>query len=378
MTLLKELNKRIYERIKKDPHNPDSLISFNEALDLYKEDYEELVSLAEIVRKFYHQNYVLVHVINNIRNGNCGEDCGYCAQRKSASGIPTYSLKSEEEILKEAEEAKRNGAYRYCLVTAGRGINPKMAQFYANIIKRIIEEIGIKVCLSAGIVEDPTSAKILAEAGLDRYNHNLNTSRRHYPNIATTHTYEDREKTLKNISQSSIGLCSGVIVGMGETLEDRIEVGLKLNEFRVESIPVNFFLPVPGHQIQNYETFTPEECLKILSLYRLMNPQAELRIAAGRELYLKEKQPIGLRVANSLFVSGYLNVRGSSAYETIKMIYLNGFQLDPKTETTIQALKDQILKEMDSQEKEQMLIYRKEMELKTLKELRPYFDHAKN
>ncbi len=380
MNIYKTIFEKILYRIQEDSHNSDSIMNFEEAIEAFQLSVQELLYLGGILRKFYYQNYVLVHIINNIRNGNCGEDCGYCAQRNSATGIPTYSLKSETEILKEAEIAKQNGAYRYCLVTAGRGINPTIAKKYAEVIKKIINEIGIKVCLSAGIIQDPESAKILYEAGLDRYNHNLNTSKNHYPEITTTHTYEDRKNTLQHISTNHIGICSGVIAGMGEKIEDLIEVGLELNRFRVESIPINFFIPVPGHNIKNYKELTSEECLKILSIFRLMNPKSEIRVAAGRELYLKEKQHLALKVANSLFVSGYLNVKGSSVYDTIKMIYLNGFQLDPSTEKNILELRDKILSEVTPDEFDQMHNSLQEMkiELKTINELRPFYAENKN
>ncbi|GIX41584.1 MAG: hypothetical protein KatS3mg129_1317 [Leptospiraceae bacterium] len=377
MSLYKTIYERILHRIKYEPENPESILNFEEAKEAYELSTRDLLFLAGHLRKYYFQNYVLVHIINNIRNGNCAEDCGYCAQRNTATGIPTYSLKSEEEILKEAEIAKQNGAYRYCLVTAGRGINAKMAEKYAEIIKKINEQIGIKVCLSAGIITDPESAKILQEAGLDRYNHNLNTSQNYYDKITTTHTYDDRKKTLEHLSLHHIGLCSGVIAGIGESIDDLINVGLELNRFNAQSIPVNFFIPVPGHNIKNYKELSSDECLKILSLFRLMNPKAEIRMAAGREIYLKEKQHLGLKVANSLFVSGYLNVKGSSTYETIKMIYLNGFQLDPDTENTILELRDQILSEVTPDEFDRMHYALQEMkiELKTIEELRPFAVH---
>jgi biotin synthase len=379
MSLQKILYDRILQRIKQDPENSESIVNYEEAKSAFELSSKDLLFLASHLRRYYFQNFVIVHIINNIRNGNCGEDCGYCAQRNTATGIPTYSLKSEEEILKEAEEAMKKGAYRYCLVTAGRGINIKMAEKFANIIKKINEQIGIKVCLSSGIITEPEVAKILHDAGLDRYNHNLNTSKNYYDKITTTHTYDDRKKTLENISQYNIGICSGVIAGMGETIEDLIEVGLELNRLKAKSIPVNFFIPVPGHNIKKYKELTSDECLKILSLFRLMNPKAEIRMAAGRELYLKEKQHLGLKVANSLFVSGYLNVKGSSVYETIKMIYLNGFQLDPSTENAILEIRDQILSEVTPEEFDRMhyAINEMKIELKSLEDLRP-FAYRKN
>ncbi|MFN3605124.1 MAG: biotin synthase BioB [Leptonema sp. (in: bacteria)] len=368
MNLLKEIQRRIEERLEREPEKKESLIEFNEAKELINYSGEVLVSLAEPLRKHYYKNYVFVHILNNIRNGNCSEDCGYCIQRKTqdSTEIPIYNYKTEEEILKEAELAKKQGAYRYCLVSSGKGTNRKLALKYAEIIKKIIKEINIKVCLSAGIITDPEVSKILKEAGLDRYNHNLNTSRKYYKNITTTHTYEEREITLKNLSNQNIGLCSGVIAGMGETYEDLIELALELNRLGAESIPVNFFIPIPGHAVKNYKHLSEEECLKILALFRLTNPKSEIRMAAGREIYLKEKQPIALKVANSLFVSGYLNVKGSDVQSTLKMIYDNGFQLDPNSEIQINFYLQQTKGNSDLQE--QMGI-----QLKTLQDLRPFF-----
>lgn len=365
MNLIKEIELRIQKRITEDPENFESIIHYDESKELYNYHWKELIDLGEILRRFYFKNYVYVHILNNIRNGNCSEDCGYCIQRKTqnVNEIPVYNYKTEEEILKEAELAKKQGAYRYCLVSSGKGTNQKLAIRYAEIIKKIINEVNIKVCLSAGIIKDPEVSKILKEAGLDRYNHNLNTSKNFYSEITTTHTFEDRKKTLEYLSEQKIGLCSGIIAGMGESIEDLLDVAFELNHFKTESIPINFFIPVPGNSIKNYKTLSQEECLKILALFRLINPKAEIRMAAGRELYLKEKQSIGLKVSNSLFVSGYLNVKGSDLQTTLKMIYENGFQLEPSSEKMIESIL--------SEQKSQFNITDK-IELKTLKELRPY------
>lgn len=365
MNLIKEIESRIQKRITEDPQNFESLINYEEAKILSNYHWNELIELGEILRRFYFKNYVYVHILNNIRNGNCSEDCGYCIQRKNQNSqeIPVYNYKTEEEILKEAEYAKKQGAYRYCLVASGKGTNRNLAFRYAEIIKKIINEVNIKVCLSAGIIKDPEVSKILKEAGLDRYNHNLNTSKNFYGEITTTHTFEDRKKTLEYLSEQNIGLCSGIIAGMGESIEDLIDVAFELNHFKAQSIPVNFFIPVPGHSIKNYKVLSEEECLKILALFRLINPRAEIRMAAGRELYLKDKQPIGLKVSNSLFVSGYLNVKGSDLQTTLSMIYENGFQLEPTSEKMIESLLLEQKKQLKIQDK---------IELKSLKELRPF------
>ncbi len=301
---------------------------------------EEILAAAEIPRRKYFENKVRIHVLNNIRNGFCPEDCGYCAQRKTApaDSIADYPSKSEAEIMEEARIASESGAYRYCLVTAGRGPSRQYTERLAGTIKRIKEEYNLEVCLSAGILKDQGSAEILAEAGLDRYNHNLNTSDAHYGEICDSHTFKDRTDTLETMSGAGVSLCSGVIAGMGESSEDLVQVATRLRDLGVVSIPVNFFIPVEGHGLGDVGTLTTEDCLRILAMFRLVNPTAEIRMAAGRELYLKGRQEDGLRAANSLFVSGYLNVKGSNARQTIEMMLAGGYL--PDVENSDLDLKD--------------------------------------
>ncbi len=293
-------------------------------------DVTDLIALARTAREKFFGRKVQVHILNNIRNGHCPEDCGYCAQRKTApkDSIAAYPEKSEEEILMEAERAYRSGAFRYCMVSAGRGPSEQSVARLAGVIRKIKARYPLQICLSAGILKQPELAVQLAEAGLDRYNHNLNTSADFYPEIATTHTFADREDTLEVLTGAGISLCSGVIAGMGETPADLAGVAVRLCELGVESIPVNFFIPVPGHALREPLTLTPEYCLRLLVMFRLTNPRAEIRMAAGRELHLKERQAEGLAVANSLFVSGYLNVKGSPARETLALVLNAGYELD--------------------------------------------------
>ncbi|MBV6494235.1 MAG: Biotin synthase [Turneriella sp.] len=281
--------------------------------------YDALARAAALREKFFGKK-VRIQVLDNIKNGNCAENCCYCAQRKEgASPIETYLLKSDEEIFADAQKAKENGAYRFCMVTSGTGLSSNTAKRLSHIIRRIHDELGIKVCLSAGFV-DKEKATLLRDAGLDRYNHNLNTSEKFYPQICTTHTYEDRIKTVEAVKSVGVSLCSGVIIGMGETVTDIVDVAFMLKELGIESIPVNFFIPVPGHVVKNPTALNPEFCLRVLIVFRLINPDAEIRMAAGREGHLRSLQATALLVANSLFASGYLNVKGSSMQETLALI----------------------------------------------------------
>ncbi len=306
----------------------ESAISKEEALNILegKTGLLETLYKANIEREKYFSKKVRIHILDNIKNGHCPEDCGYCAQRKNAnSGVQTYSLKPEEEILEDAKRAKENGAYRFCIVTAGTGPNEVLIDKLSSTINKITRDLGMRVCLSAGLLDEGKAEK-LKQAGLDRYNHNLNTSESHYGEICTTHTFQDRLNTLEFVKNSEIGICSGLIVGMGETLSDLVDVAFTLKRLGVISIPVNFFIPVAGHAIKNPRVLTPELCLRILSVFRLVNPDSEIRIGAGREGHLKSLQAMGLFAANSLFASGYLNVKGSEVNQTIDMIRDAGFE----------------------------------------------------
>ncbi len=299
-----------------------ALITFEEALAILQGEGSLLsvVSRASEERFRYFGNKVRIHILDNVKNGHCPEDCGYCAQRKSGnSGIQEYSLKSAEQIWEEAKIAKENGAYRFCMVTAGRGPTDKSVDRLAETIEKISGELGLKVCLSAGIL-DAKKAEVLKKAGLDRYNHNLNTSESHYGEICSTHDFKDRLTTLEAASQANIGLCSGVIVGMGEAISDIVEVAFSLKRLKVISIPVNFFIPVKGHAIANPTELSPELCLRILSVFRLINPDSEIRVGAGREGHLRSLQGMSLYVANSFFADGYLNVKGSGIQNSLQMI----------------------------------------------------------
>lgn len=305
-----------------------SIITREEALNILegKTNLLETVYRANTEREKYFSKKVRIHILDNIKNGHCPEDCGYCAQRKNAnSGVATYSLKPEEEILEDAKKAKENGAYRFCIVTAGTGPNDILIDKLSSTISKITNDLGLRVCLSAGLLDEAKASK-LKDAGLDRYNHNLNTSESHYGEICTTHTFQDRLNTLEYVNKSDIGICSGLIVGMGESLSDLVDVAFTLKRLGVISIPVNFFIPVLGHAIKNPNRLTPELCIRILSVFRLVNPDSEIRIGAGREGHLKSLQSMGLFIANSLFASGYLNVKGSEVNQTIDMIRDAGFE----------------------------------------------------
>ncbi len=293
------------------------------------EDIEllRLVDAAYAPRRHHFGRKVMVHVLNNVQNGLCPEDCGYCSQnRDSKAAIRQYPMKSEEAILAEAEQAARAGASRYCMVLSGRGPTLPYTKRLAEIIREVKRRYPVEVCLSAGLVDDE-KARILAEAGLDRLNHNLNTSERHYPKICSTHSYADRVATLEAARRNGIQTCSGLIMGMGEETMDLVEVAFRLRDLEVPSIPVNFLIPIEGNQVTRDGSLTPERCLRALCVVRLVNPSAEIRVAGGREGNLRSLQALALYPANSLFVEGYLTTRGEALNDTYRMIRDAGFEV---------------------------------------------------
>ena len=309
----------------------DRVLPREDALKMLQRPEIDILALAAAAGKVRMATFgkkVKVHQINNVQNGLCPEDCGYCGQSKiSGAPIKKYPMKSADEIVREAHAAKASGVYRYCMVASGRGPTDKRAEELADIIARINNEVGIKTCLSVGLVSFPQAQRFKA-AGLDRLNHNLNTSERYTPQIVTTHTYQDRINTLHAAKQAGLDTCSGMIVGMGESDADIIEVAYTLREMEAPSIPINFLVPVPGNPIYDFNQLTPQRCLRILCLFRFVNPKAEIRMAGGREGHLRGLQSVALYPANSLFVDGYLVTRGDAKNKTYQMIEDAGFEIE--------------------------------------------------
>jgi biotin synthase len=329
-------------------------------------DALDLAHAAYRVRRQHWGKGVMVHIINNAQNGHCPEDCSYCSQAKTSEvDIDKYPIKSEAEVLSEARRAYEAGAARYCMVFAGRGPNARRTETLARLVRQIKASYNIEVCVSAGLL-DEEKARLLKSAGVDRYNHNLNTSRDNYPKICGTHTYDDRLGTIRAARNQGLSVCSGVIVGLGESPSELVELAAALRELEAESIPVNFLLPFEGTPLQPPKHLTAEFCLRVLCLFRLTNPRAELRVSAGREVYLGALQPLALMPANSLFLDGYLNSRGEAARNTLQMIRDAGFHIVSDMDL------DELLKRPPPVEPPEQLIPLNS--LKTRAELRPSLD----
>ncbi|MBE4910098.1 biotin synthase BioB [Bacillus luteolus] len=306
-------------------------ISDQQALSILNCPDEELLLLlhgAYQIRKHYYGNKVKLNMIINTKSGLCPENCGYCSQSSiSTAPIEKYRMVDKENILRGAEAAYNLKVGTYCIVASGRGPSDKEVDHVVSAVEEIKEKYGLKVCACLGILK-PEQATRLKEAGVDRYNHNVNTSKEHHSNITTSHTYDDRVNTVNIAKEAGISPCSGVIVGMKETKEDVVNMARSLKVLDADSIPVNFLHAIDGTLLEGVNELDPRYCLKVLALFRFINPTKEIRISGGREVNLRSLQPLGLYAANSIFVGDYLTTSGQESTADHKMLEDLGFEID--------------------------------------------------
>jgi len=289
------------------------------------------------VRKVRFGRRVKVCILQNARSGLCPEDCHYCSQSSvSTAEIDKYPLMVGEQLLEGARRAAAAGAKRYCMVASGRGPSDDDIEQFCETARIIRAQCPLELCLSVGMMSE-AQARRLKAAGIGWVNHNLNTSERFYPEICTTHTYQDRIETVKNARRAGLMTCSGGIVGMGETDEDILDLAFAVREQRMDSIPINFLHPVKGTPMEAYDHLNPAKCLKVLCLVRFLNPTSDLRAAGGREVNLRSLQPLALYPANSIFVEGYLTTPGQAAHDALQMIKDLGFEVESHDMQTLPA-----------------------------------------
>ncbi len=302
-------------------------------LDTPNDDLLQLINAAYRVRHRYFGNKVRLHVLQNAKSGLCPEDCAYCSQSAvSTADISKYPLLPREQILDGARKAKAGRALRYCIVTSGRGPTAREVETVADIVREVKQNVDIDICCCMGLL-DEARARTLKAAGVDRINHNLNTSARHHGNICTTHTYSDRLNTLKAVKAAGLETCCGGIIGMGESRQDIVDLAVAVRELDIDSIPVNFLHPLEGTPLAGRKPMTPQDGLKALCLFRFVNPNKEIRIAGGREHTLRSLQALALYPANSVFMEGYLTTGGQSTSETHRLIEDMGFEVEEKRKT---------------------------------------------
>ena len=308
----------------------DEEITREEGLALLLTPDEELLGLINAAYRIRHRHFgntVTLQMLFNAKSGACIEDCHYCSQSSiSKAPIERYALVEPEQMLTAARRAAESKAQRYCVVISGRSPLDREIDVVSKAVRQIKKELPIQVCCSLGLLTEP-QAKSLKAAGVDRINHNLNTSEAYHASICTTHTFQDRLTTLNNARAAGLELCSGGIVGMGEQDEDLVDLAFSLKDLNPDSIPLNMLHPQAGTPLENNNDLTPQRCLKIMSMFRFIHPKRELRAAGGREFNLRSLQPLALYVADSLFVNGYLTTPGDPAHEVQKMIEDMGFEV---------------------------------------------------
>lgn len=303
-----------------------------DALSVLQSDDDEILLLMDAaftIRKHYYGKKVKLNMIISTKTGNCSENCGYCSQSiDSTAEIDSYSMMTKEQIIAGARRAHDLNSSTYCIVASGRGPTNRELDVVTSAVEEIKEDYTeMRVCACLGILRKGQADKLKA-AGVDRYNHNLNTSKEHHSAITTSHTYDDRVSTVEEAKAAGISPCSGIIVGMKETLEDIYEMGRALKELDADSIPVNFLHAIDGTALEGTNELTALYCLKVLALFRFMNPTKEIRISGGREVNLRSLQPLGLFAANSMFIGDYLTTEGQGRDSDFQMLEDLGFEID--------------------------------------------------
>lgn len=301
---------------------------------------DELLTLLDAafrVRRAHWGKRVSLHVLENAKLGGCPEDCGFCSQSsKYASPSGEAPIKSVDELVEGARRAHATRAKRYCMVTATRGPSQRDLDTICSAAQRIKAEMDIELCASLGLLTE-AKAQRLAAAGVDRFNHNLETSERHYGTLVSTHTWRDRVDTIRFAKSAGMDTCCGGIVGLGETEEDLLDLAFALRDLDVDSVPVNFLDARPGTPLADRPLVDPGFALRALCVFRFVHPRTDLRVAGGRELTLRSLQVMALYPANSIFTQGYLTTGGATPEHDHQMIRDAGFELELASGAAIPA-----------------------------------------
>ena len=318
---IKECQEKVFSGIGISSDDVEKLFNISE------QNIKELASAANQITRDFNGNKVDVEQLNNIKKNACSEDCSFCGQSAFFdTGIETYQLPTAEEVVSKASKAKKEGAESYCLVAAWRESSPKDFEKVCNIIKEINNKVGINVECSLGFLT-PEQAKKLKELGVKRYNHNLETSKSKFSEICTTHTYDDRLKTLQIARDAGLELCTGGIIGLGETRKQRMELTLELAALYPEEVTINILVPIPGTPLELQTKIENSEIVRMFSVIRFLLPESVIKISGGRETNLEDSGEELLQSgANGIITSGYLTMGGNNSEKDFKMIKKIGLE----------------------------------------------------
>ena len=301
------------------------LLCAGKAQELSKVSYDhfdDLLYWANRIRRRFFGDQVRICSIAAGRLGGCGQDCAFCAQSvRYETGIDkTPTVLSDEQILSAAAEAKHNGVGNFGIVYSGKAVSDGQLERLIGLTQRIKEDYGLGVCMGLGILSGDQIQR-LAQAGVLRYNHNLETSRRHFPEVVTTHTYQDRLATIEAALAAGLGVCAGGIFGIGEAEQDRLDMAFELRRLGVDTVPMNFLHPIAGTPLESVDPLRPREILRIIALYRFMLPTVQLKVAGGRVLNLRDLQSwIFYAGCTSILSGNYLTTAGRSVADDTQML----------------------------------------------------------
>ncbi|WP_458413544.1 biotin synthase BioB [Schinkia sp. CFF1] len=299
-------------------------VTYEEVLQLAEitneDDLKQLYASANNIREVFCGNEVDLCTIMNAKSGRCSEDCKFCAQSAHfKTNVEAYDVVSPEEALKLAKENESEGVNRFSLVTSGRGLKGRDFEKVLHIYDELNKEVGINLCASLGI-QEYDQLKQLRDRGITMYHHNLETSREYYGNIVTTHSYDERIDTIHAAREAGMGVCSGGIIGMGESREDRIKLAFQLSELDVQSIPINVLNPISGTPLENAERLSQDEILKTIAIFRFVNPKSMIRLGGGRNLIDGSGKDCFNAGANATITGNYLTTSGNKIKDDMKMI----------------------------------------------------------
>ncbi|MDY3740868.1 MAG: biotin synthase BioB [Selenomonadaceae bacterium] len=287
---------------------------------LLEAELSELQAGAFLLQKHFRGNHIDLCTIVNGRSGRCSENCKYCAQSAyHHTGVEEYPLMSKEELFRHAKANQEGGANRFSIVTSGRALSGKEFETVLEAYKEMNDTLSIHLCASHGILTEEQLQK-LYEAGVRQYHHNIETSKRYFPEICTSHTYDDRIKTIRLAQKAGLNVCSGGIIGMGETWADRIDMAISLSELNIKSIPINSLMAIPGTKLEGMPPLSGDDILRTIALFRFINPEADIRMAAGRKL-MPENGATAFKAGASASITGnMLTTSGTTMKDDLEIL----------------------------------------------------------